>query len=145
MADGPKEFKMPRVVWEPRYRVDVQEIDSQHQRLFALLNSLNTAIEKGEGAEILTSALHVLLDYTQRHFGAEELYMKTYDYPEFEAHRRLHERMTDKVHASQKEYEGGNVLFLCADLSRFVEDWIKNHILKTDQKLAPYLRMKGVM
>jgi len=143
--ESTNEFKMSRVVWESRYEVNVREIDDQHRQLFALLNRLNEAIEKGEAAAVLHSTLESLLNYTKWHFSAEQLYMETYQYPDTAAHRKQHQRMIEKVNSSQKEYAGGNILFLCADLSHFVEEWIKGHILHTDQKLAPFLRLKGVM
>ncbi|MFP5213430.1 MAG: bacteriohemerythrin [Acidobacteriota bacterium] len=129
--------------WSEDYSVNVREIDDQHKKLIGYLNELNDAMRAGNGKEVLGGILKNLVAYTSSHFAAEERLMKSNGYPDYEAHKDKHEKMTRKVLDIQKAYIDGKIA-LTLEVMTFLHDWVDKHIKGTDKKYAPFLNAKGV-
>ena len=91
--------------WKEEFSVNIREIDIQHQKLVAMLNSLYESLKKGEGLEALGSTLSELVSYTKTHFATEERLMKTNAYPGYLSHKEKHEKMTNRVLEYTKKYD----------------------------------------
>ncbi len=72
---------MAAFVWSDQYRVDIREIDEQHQRLFQLASGLNDAMGSGKGKEVLFRVFNELIAYTRTHFATEDRLMDTLNLP----------------------------------------------------------------
>lgn len=123
--------------------VNVRELDDQHQKLVGMVNTLHDAMRRGEGKEALKKIFFGLVNYTASHFAAEERLMKQTGFPEYDEHRRIHEKMTAKVLAFQKEFQQGKV-GLTLDVMKFLENWVEKHIMGTDKKYGPHLNEHGI-
>jgi len=130
-------------VWKSEYSVGIREIDEQHKKLVKLIHDLDAAMQKGQGKQSLGTLLKELIGYTGNHFAAEERLMKTYAYPEYEAHKEKHEKMTQKVLDIQRQHAEGRVT-ITLEVMQFLENWLDKHILGTDQKYSSFLRSHGV-
>lgn len=128
--------------WKPEYSVDHAEIDSQHKRLFQLADDLGTAMTQGKGKAAMGSTLASLIDYTKRHFATEEKLMQAHRYPEYAAHKKQHDDLTARVAGLQKEFMAGRAS-MSVEVLQFLKDWLVNHIGKSDQEIAAYLRTKA--
>ncbi len=129
----------PLMEWSPEYSVGDFEIDQQHQKLFKMVNGLNEAMQSGQGRAILARLLTDLVDYTEKHFAAEERAMEQADYPDLEAHREVHEKLTQQVREIVERFQNGET-GLSLEVMKFLEQWLKKHILGMDKKYGPYLR-----
>ena len=67
--------------WNDRYSVKVYAMDVQHKRLFEIIRELYTAMQSGHGKDVVKGVLDRLIDYTVKHFGAEEKLMDDNKYP----------------------------------------------------------------
>lgn len=121
---------MELIKWNAKYSVGVDEIDAQHQRLFALLNQF---IENfgGEEKKGLEDVLEEMVNYIDYHFTCEEKYFQAH--PQFEAHRREHYEFVRKTLQLQKDYREKRV-DITRDVLQFLVAWLKNHILGVDKK-----------
>ena len=135
---------MASLSWNENYSVNIREIDDQHKRLLALVGNLHTAMLQGQGKQTLGKILDGVVAYAASHFATEERLMKTHGYPEFDEHRQIHARMTQKVLDIQKQYHQGQVN-ITLDTMKFLEDWVTKHIMGTDKKYGPFLNSKGVV
>ena len=135
---------MASLSWNDNYSVNIREIDDQHKRLLALVGNLHTAMLQGQGKQALGKILDGVVAYAASHFAAEERLMKAHGYPEFDEHRQIHARMTQKVLDIQKQYHQGQVN-ITLDTMKFLEDWVTKHIMGTDKKYGPFLNSKGVV
>ena len=70
---------MDKIIWDERYTLGVEEIDSQHRRLFALLDRLHEAIGQGSDHEEMKKIVMELVRYADEHFSAEESLMQDAD------------------------------------------------------------------
>lgn len=131
------------VLWDPRYSVDVREIDDQHKKLFEIINKLDDHMRLGKGKEILGSVLREMVNYTKIHFATEERILRDSGYPDYDQHKAVHEKITDRVSTIHKEYLEGNGSHMSIETMNYLNNWLAKHILGTDQKYSPHLNGKG--
>ncbi len=128
--------------WDDSYLVGNSEIDTQHKRLFQLADEMHEAMTTGKGKRILSQTLASLITYTKQHFANEERLMQRYRYPEYPLHKIEHDKLTAKVVEFQKELNAGRTV-MTIDLMQFLKTWLAQHIGKTDQKVAAYIKQKA--
>jgi hemerythrin-like metal-binding protein len=134
---------MPLVVWSDKLSVGVKSVDDQHTVLFKTINDLHDAMMKGQARAIVGELLKRLLTYTKNHFSEEEAMLKKVRYPGLAAHRLLHKDLTQQVEAYIARHEKGD-LTLSMQLADFLSDWLKTHILNTDQTYGRWLKEQGL-
>lgn len=131
---------MALITWQESYSVGVEMIDTDHQLLVSLINQLDDAIREGGGRDTVGSVLNVLLEYTETHFGREELLMEKGGYPELAPHKREHVKLTDQVRVIADRFNGGDDSSLDAEVLEFLKNWLTGHILGVDRKYAPFVK-----
>jgi hemerythrin len=131
------------IKWTSKYAVNIVEIDSQHQKLIDLINTLYDAMSVGKGKDVLGKVLSELADYTTYHFATEDRLFQEYGYPGREQHRKEHDDLTAKTKALKQAFDTGNKK-LAIDVMLFLSNWLNDHIMEEDMKYAPFLISKGV-
>ena len=130
--------------WKDSYQTGIAKIDGQHRKLVDYLNDLYDAMKAGEGKHALDEVFKGLLDYTKTHFAAEEGLMKLYRYPDYDAHKDVHDKLAAHVQHLYQQFQAGTIASPI-QITNFLKDWLNKHILGTDQKYAPFLKTKGVV
>jgi hemerythrin len=97
----------------------------------------------GQAQSLTGPMLRKLVDYTRRHFAAEEAMLVTTRYPDLAAHRAKHHELTKQVADYVTRFEKGEVT-LNLHLMNFLRDWLTNHIQQVDKEYAPWLSAHGV-
>ena len=133
---------MSLFTWNSMYATGIPTIDNQHKKLVELLNALFDGMKSGQGDQAAGKTLDELIKYTITHFSTEEQLFKKYGYPETEAHKKEHENLKTQALKLQSDYRSGKAQ-ITMDVANFLRDWLKNHILQTDKKYAPFLIAKG--
>ena len=134
---------MAMLVWGDQYKIGFKQIDDQHQELVRIIGELSDAIKANRGKEMLGKLLRDLINYTVNHFSMEERLMRTHAYPENSAHTKEHEDLKKTVSDLQKKFTDGKTT-VSLETIHFLNDWLSNHILKTDKRLAAFLNTKGI-
>jgi hemerythrin len=134
---------MPLMVWTEALSVKVDEIDNQHKRLVDLLNQLHDAMLQGKGREAIGKTLNGLVDYTKTHFAYEQGLMAAQGYPAAAQHKAMHDELAQQVLELQSKYLIGKAA-LTLEVMRFLQDWLSNHIQKTDRQFGLFLNGKGI-
>ena len=135
---------MPLLSWDNAFSVGVEDIDRQHQKLFALINELHDAMMCGKENEIVQSVLSRVADYTEYHFSFEEALMDKFNYPESENHILAHQKLKEAVYTFQAEYPnpkpGTNMRTM-----EFLQNWLIHHIVAgdMDMDLGAYISSKS--
>ena len=131
------------IKWTQALAVGHATIDSQHQELFRRLESLLTAMMRGDKAEV-GRLFDFLGTYVVEHFGAEEQLMVQHAYPEYAAHKAAHERFVkDYTDLRQGYLSAGGGAALTIKVQNWCGDWLKAHIAGTDQALAGFLKSRA--
>ena len=132
---------MGLIKWNSFYSVHVDEIDEQHKKLIHLINEMYDAMKNGKGTDALGSILSELVEYTKYHFDTEEELFLEHDYPEREAHKKVHDDLTRRAKAFKDQFDQGNES-RAMDVMLFLSNWLNVHILEVDKKYVPYLNSK---
>lgn len=129
--------------WNPSYSVKVSSCDAEHKKLFALINDLYEAMRVGKGSTVIGKVLDELQGYTVYHFTAEEELMVRAGYPELQAHRKQHQEFVARVGQFKQELtEGATGQAVAA--SEFLNNWLVNHIQRTDKEYSSHLNSRGI-
>jgi len=127
------------IQWKDSYRLGIEEIDKQHQKLFEIANRAYDLLKNDmlvDKYDRIVSIIEELREYTIYHFGYEEKYMVSINYKKLLSHKVVHDDFIakineidlDKVDESQDQY--------LAEILDFVVQWIEQHILGTDKLYA---------
>lgn len=135
---------MELITLEDRLRLDIPEVDSQHEELIELVNGLHSALLEGADKTARDGFLSQLLDCTRSHCAYEEELMSRYDYPGYQAHKAEHDRLTQNLVDLVERYQRGELLLSIAVVME-LKCWATIHIEKSDIPLGAFLgARKGV-
>lgn len=129
--------------WDEHYSVGIKVIDEQHQRLFTMIQDFYDQMRQKHTKEGMAEILKGLTDYSLYHFNSEESLMTRHQYPRYPQHKNEHTKFIQKVEDFRLRFDSGQ-LVIPIEIADFLKSWLTNHILKTDQQFAPFLREKGV-
>ncbi len=129
---------MARLTWDPSYSVGAEELDEQHQKLFAMINALGDA-QDGVGSTPTVEIVASMADYASLHFKVEEEYMQRGNYPELTEHQEEHAQFVRKVLALCGESNWDSPT-LAEEVLDFLQGWLIDHILISDSKFVPYIK-----
>ena len=126
------------ITWSDKYSVNNSLMDSQHKKLIALINELNSAMKEGKGKLILHKIFDELINYTKYHFSNEEQLMKKANYPGLIEHQQIHKDLTKQVIDLQEKYLTDSNLVTFETMG-FLKNWLLNHIEGTDKKYSKFI------
>lgn len=129
--------------WNASYSVKVNLCDTQHQRLFAIMNELADAMRSGKGSTVVTRTVGELLQYTRTHFQQEEALLRRSNFPQLGAHQEMHRRFVADVELLDRQTREGHTANSVAVLN-LLRDWLVNHIQKMDKAYSAHLNAAGI-
>ena len=129
---------MALIKLEDNLKLDIPEIDSQHETMISLVNQLHEAMLQGAGKAALDGLLTQLLEHTQAHFAYEEGLMSRYNYPGYEEHASEHNRLIQQLVALMERYNRGELLLSFA-VALELKGWAVVHIEELDKPLGAFL------
>jgi len=137
-------FKLAKALeWNSSFATNVSKFDSEHKTLFAMVNDLHDAMQQKRSREAVGSVLNRLIDYTANHFAGEEEQMRRTNYPDFNAHKREHEKLVEQALGLKAKFEAGETLHT-QSVIEFLQNWLVNHIQGVDKKYGPHMNKNGV-
>ena len=129
---------MPFMNWDNTYKVNVDIIDEQHQRLFEIVNQLYDAVISSEANTVIGPIFDELVNFTVLHFETEEKLFLEYDYPEYELHKQQHTDLLQQVGALHAAFNLGQET-LTESILNFLKKWLQEHTTQSDLRFAGYM------
>jgi hemerythrin len=127
--------------WNKRLETGNAIIDSQHKELITAINELLDACSVGKGRAKIKETSNFLLDYTKRHFSAEEKLQQQSHYPDYSNHKKYHDDFVKVVNQIVAELETeGPTLVMVGKINNAIAGWLINHISTEDVKVANHIR-----
>lgn len=114
-------------------------IDDDHRKLISLVNALFDSMARGEANSIISKVLNNLVIYTKEHFSREEAEMHRIRYSDSISHKSEHANLIKQVTELKASLDADQKINI-PTVSRFLSDWLRNHILTVDKKLATALQ-----
>jgi hemerythrin-like metal-binding protein len=142
----PRKKGFQQIEWQESMATGIPAIDKQHRYLVDTLAAANKTLFANNDDTLLNQVVNDLLGYAITHFETEEALMQRYSYattcPEEAAtHIAQHRYFSRQVVAILDQLREGQKVSRTEVLS-FVNHWLRDHVLGTDQKLGRYLRKK---
>jgi len=123
-------------IWAETMKIGIDEIDDDHSHLISLLSRVsNDELDIDEIIDQLNA-------YFRDHFRREELVMEICDFPGREEHCQLHRDFEIAVDDLSAQWRRTRNHDLLQDFRILIRDWLFNHIINTDAKIAPYAKKK---
>jgi len=129
---------MELVRLEDHLKLNIPEIDAQHETLISLINRLHDAMLQEAGKAALDGLLSELLGYTRSHCSYEEQLMLQYAYPGYETHKSEHNGLIQRLVDLIEQYQNGELLFSFAVMLE-LKGWATVHIENSDKLLGAFL------
>lgn len=126
------------LVFTEEYRTGIEIVDTEHARLFEIINEADSLIK----AELLhdkydeiVHIIEVLRDYTVTHFTDEEAYMEKIGYEGLAAQKVAHASFVDMLNQVNLDNVDNNQQEYLQELVEYLKNWLIVHILKVDKRI----------
>ena len=125
------------VEWDESLNVKVSEMNSEHKTWINYINALHDEAAKNDGNNnnAVLRAFDAMLNYTLKHFGDEEEYLKKIGYPLFDEHKQAHEDFLAEIRNSQRKLASGA---LPATFFMDLKGWLVRHIKIVDTQYGNF-------
>jgi len=125
------------VEWSDELVLGVEKMDATHREFVEQLNALAEA-----GDVAMLAGLDDFIRHTVEHFGQEEQWMQSLEFPPLHCHKDEHEGVLGIMRdvrgmVADGKYEVGRVLV------RELAPWFTNHAATMDTMLAMFIQAKG--
>ncbi|MBD2176022.1 hemerythrin family protein [Pseudanabaena sp. FACHB-1998] len=131
----------PIAAWHTAYETGNLEVDTQHQELFEIVNSLHDAVITSRDFSVLQEILNCLTNHTVEHFHTEEALMMSANYPDYERHKQIHDYLIAKVVNLLHKFRDREAS-ITTDITQFLTEWLTHHIKGEDQKMIQFFQNK---
>ena len=121
------------IVWTEKNNLGIPIIDEQHRGIISTINSLYHSIQMGDYEDTVKPLLVALEHYTKIHFRTEKDLMLKAEYPNFNNHIALHNKLFEKTKTFSAN---ANVLPDATEVLRFLKKWWLTHINKEDRHFS---------
>ncbi len=128
--------------WSDGFSIGLQKVDEQHATLVGILNQLARHHTGNVADEDLLRVFDELVSYTVYHFATEEALMDEFRVAERHslAHRRAHQEFVEQALAARRDAEK-SPREVTGNLLAFLTNWLIQHILGMDRRLADEIRL----
>lgn len=121
--------------WKPEYSVNDQELDTHHQQLFAVLNSVYENVMNSPELDSVLPKIDQLYEYTNFHFLTEEQHMRDNGFPDIDDHIAKHREFAHTIEKLRTGYHN-NDLEVAKELLVVLGEWLLQHVIKEDRKYS---------
>ena len=86
-----------KIDWNENYNIGERTIDTQHRKLFGVVNRIFALEEHPNAREEVRDILYELSHHANNHFRYEEEYMSKVGFPEINSHCSKHEKIINNI------------------------------------------------
>lgn len=130
--------------------VGIAEINKQHLRLASYAVEFSLIVDELSDREVtnqdwrrIDALFSKIMRYVETHFTQEEELMRKYDYPDYVAHKKLHDEFSAQMIKLQAEINNRNIKFK-KKMSSLLWDWLYHHINEIDYQYRDFFLSKGL-
>ncbi|MBC7321366.1 hemerythrin family protein [bacterium] len=125
------------ISWNKNLETGIQIVDSQHKALVDKLNQFFEACMQKKGKDELMSMIRFLENYVVFHFKTEEDIMQRHKFSGYTLHKTMHDEFIKEFLKIKDRFEKeGATLELVNSTTKFLTNWLIEHISKIDKQLS---------
>ena len=132
--------KAVKMDWDPKYSVDIEEIDNHQKKMFDLFNQLIDLKDGKKDAKECISMISEINDYSKLYFSDEEKILKKNGYPDLGTHTKAHRQFAKNSISLRREL-AEDINNLTDEVITDLRDWLIRHIEDFDSLYIPFVRM----
>ena len=125
---------MSLIEWNNEFNLGIEEIDSEHRALVALINALHDAMTAGAGRADIVEGISEIYTLVAAHFAREEAFMRETRYMAYAEHKEDHEVLLDDLREIRDDVRSGGE-YTEARLSSDLQYWFSEHFRTHDARL----------
>ena len=129
-----------KIEWDPKYSVDIDEIDIHQKKMFDLFNQLIDMKQSKMESKECINMISEINEYSKLYFSTEERYLKKKGYPDFSDHVKAHRQFARRSISLRREISE-DIENLTDDVIEELRNWMIHHILHFDSLYTPFLRI----
>lgn len=129
---------MEELIWSGDLNIGVDQVDLEHQDLFAIYGQVLAETRSGADQARLYPILFKLTTHTEAHFKSEELQMLAAGYPGFKRHQELHAQLLREVGVLTLQY-GDPSAIPPTRVLEILRPWLLDHITGEDKAFGAWL------
>lgn len=132
-------------IWSKDMEVGNPRLDAEHKELFEKINDFMAACSQGKGRSEILNTIKFLKNYTKTHLENEEELQRKSGYPDYQNHKRLHQKFVDEVDRLEKQFsQQGESVVIVGEINQQLGNWLLSHIKTEDVKLTAHLNSRGL-
>ena len=125
---------MGLIEWNDEFSLGIEEVDSDHRALVALINALHDAMSAGAGRADIVEGISQIHALVAAHFAREEAFMREVRYMAYAEHKEDHEVLLDDLNDMFDGIRRGGE-YDEARLSADLQYWFSEHFRTHDARL----------
>jgi hemerythrin-like metal-binding protein len=125
------------------HNTGIAELDRHHAELLEIARRLHDSVQAEESEAKIDALLEELIERTRAHFEYEEALMKSYGFPDLEAHKAEHDELLSCL-AGLRDARGDGCHPRFEEEIDASDDWTLIHVREKDVPLGAFLRSKGL-
>lgn len=129
---------MTQIEWDKKYEVGNIEIDSEHKVFVRIIQKIIAAVNK-KNYKHTERLINEIYKYADFHFHSEETVMIEIGYPDFNAHKKEHEKLLIELGNRISVFGDEDYIRPTTEFITFLTSWFLNHTVNVDKKLANYM------
>jgi hemerythrin len=133
---------MAQFSWTDDLYTGIDLIDGDHHHLIGMVNAFFETMASGQGNGPMSKAMDNLIGYTKEHFAREEAEMERIQYVASLAHKSEHTKLLAQLVELKGMLDASGKINIPA-VSDFLSEWLREHILAADMRLAAALKLRG--
>ncbi len=119
-----------------------ETVAGEHDIQLQLLAAIEQAVRDNLAFDDVVALLDQLIDYTNVHFHSEELMMRLYAFPQYEAHQAEHAELMGEVRSIRDGFHAQHQSDLLATVSE-LRDWLQRHMDGKDRGFMTFMSRLG--
>jgi hemerythrin len=135
------------ILWRPAMAIGDDMVDTDHQHLIDLINTVELTLQASVGEVSMAGALDALAAYTKEHFDREETLMRVIGYDRLAEHREAHHNLRGRLFEIRRHIEEAKAKVAppheVQKLIELLRAWLLDHVMKEDMLLKPALARRG--
>lgn len=125
---------MSLIEWSDAFNLGIEDVDSEHRALVALINALHDAMAVGAGRADVVEGISQIHALVAAHFAREEAFMRETRYMAYAEHKEDHEILLDDLRDTIDRV-GRDGEYDEAMLSADLQYWFTEHFRTHDARL----------
>lgn len=124
--------------WKNEFDLGVQSMNTEHKHLLGIMARLHESSQNSAPKSSTSAIINELYNYTLSHFGDEERFMQSINFPEYQRHRVVHKDLITKLTKYKHGFETSSEIQLSPNFVAFLKRWLTSHIATADHAYGDF-------